>query len=78
MTKLNEILSAAQSLPASERAQLIAALWDSSSPNDWIGPSGAWLAESQRRSNEYDAGKMTGASWDVVREKARRKAALDD
>lgn len=78
MTSLNEILAAAQSLPAADRAELIAALWDNTSPGEWIGPSDAWITESQRRSDVYDAGKLTGDSWEVVRERARRKAGLDD
>lgn len=78
MTTLNEILSAAQSLPSSERAQLIVALWDNVAPDDWASPSDAWIAEANRRSNSYDAGEMSGASWSDVRERVRRKAGLDD
>jgi hypothetical protein len=36
MTRLNEILIAAQSLPTTERAQLIAALWDNVPPHEWV------------------------------------------
>ena len=77
MTNMNEILTAAQSLPASERAQLIAALWDSVSPADWVPPDSQWIAEANRRSDDYDAGKMTGSPWAEVRERARREAGLD-
>lgn len=77
MTSLNEILTAAQSLPSTERAQLIAALWDKASPGDWVRPNADWIAESNRRSDAYDAGEMTGSSWSDVRERARRKAGLD-
>ena len=77
MTNLNEILTAAQNLPAAERAQLIAALWENSSPNEWVKPSDDWIAESQRRSDQYDAGTMAGDLWEAVRERARRKAGLD-
>ena len=78
MTNLNEILFAAQALPAADRAQLIAALWDNTSPDEWVAPSGAWIAESQRRSDAYEAGQMNGDSWEVVRNRARRQAGLDD
>ncbi len=54
MTTLNEILTAAQSLPSSERAQLIAALWDNVSPTDWVPPDAQWIAEANRRSDAYD------------------------
>jgi putative addiction module component (TIGR02574 family) len=78
MTTMNEILTAAQSLPSSERAQLIAALWDNVSPTDWVPPDALWITEANRRSDAYDSGEMTGAPWAEVRERARRKAGLDD
>jgi putative addiction module component (TIGR02574 family) len=77
MTTMNEILTAAQSLPPSDRAQLIAALWDKLSPTDWVPPNDQWIAEANHRSDAYDAGEMSGAPWDEVRERARRKAGLD-
>ena len=77
MNTVNEILTAAQSLPASERAQLIATLWDSVSPVDWVPPDPQWITEANRRSDAYEAGEMTGASWAEVRERARREAGLD-
>ena len=78
MTNMNEILTAAQSLPASERAQLIATLWDSVSPVDWVPPDSQWIAEANCRSDAYDSGEMTGSPWAKVRERARREAGLDD
>ena len=77
MTTLTEILDAAQALNSSERAQLIAALWDKVAPSDWVPPDAHWVAESNRRSDAYDAGSLTGSTWEVVRERARRKAGLD-
>jgi len=77
MTSLNDILTAAQLLPSSERAQLIAALWDKTSPDDWVHPSADWIEEANRRSDAYDAGSMSGSDWSDVRERARRKAGLD-
>lgn len=78
MTSMNEILTAAQSLPASERAKLIAALWDNVSPTDWVPPDAQWVVEANRRSEAYDAGEMTGTPWAEVCERARGKAGLDD
>lgn len=75
---MNEILTAARSLPASERAQLIATLWDSVSPVDWVPPDSQWITEANRRSDAYDSGEMTGSPWAKVRERARREAGLDD
>ena len=77
MTGLNEILIAAQSLPATERAQLIASLWDNVPPNEWVPPSDEWIAEANRRSDLLEAGGMSGSSWSDVRQRARRKAGLD-
>ena len=78
MTNMNEIPTATQSLPASERAQLIATLWDSVSPVDWVPPDSQWISEANRRSDAYDSGEMTGSPWAKVRERARREAGLDD
>jgi putative addiction module component (TIGR02574 family) len=78
MTTLQEILDAAQTLPSGERAQLIHALWSTVSPDDWPLPGDDWIAESQRRSEAYDAGQMTASPWSEVRQRARRKAGLDD
>ena len=78
MTSLNEILVAAQSLPSTERAQLISALWEGVSPDDWVLPDKQWIAEANRRSDAYDCGEISGSSWPEVRERVRRKAGLDD
>ena len=78
MTTIQEILDAAQTLPSAERAQLIHALWQSVSPDDWTPPSDEWIAETQRRSEAYNAGQMTVSPWSDVRQRARRKAGLDD
>ncbi len=76
MTSLDEILNAANALSPGERAQLIASLWDTSSPNDWVIPNAGWIAEAGRRSDAYDAEEMAGSPWADVRERARRKAGL--
>ena len=78
MTTVQEILEAAQSLPSAARARLIHALWESVSSDDWIPPSDEWIGEAQRRSEAYDAGQMTASPWSEVRQRARRKAGLDD
>ena len=78
MTTLQDILDAAQDLPSAERAQLIHALWDSISPDEWTPPSDAWLHEVERRSKALDDGRMTTAPWPEVRQRARRQAGLDD
>lgn len=77
MTSRTDILTAAQSHPSGERAQLIAALWDTALPSDWVPPDSQWVAEANRRSDAYDAGEMSGDTWAEVRRRARRKAGLD-
>ena len=78
MAIFNDVFSAAQSLPASDRIRLIDALWESCPPDEWPCPSEEWIAEAQRRSAEYDAGHMPASPWPDVRDRARRKAGLDD
>ena len=46
-------------LPATERARLIDVLWDSISAPDQQAREAAWAAESERRIDAYDAGKLT-------------------
>ena len=78
MSTIQDILNAAQGLPSGERAQLIYALWDSVSPEDWAPPSAAWVDEVQRRSAALDDGQMTTSRWSEVRQRTRRKVGLDD
>jgi putative addiction module component (TIGR02574 family) len=77
LTNFDEVLDAARALPTSERLRLINALWDNLPPEEWPAPSAEWIAEAQRRSAEYDAGRMSAAPWSELRERARRKAGLD-
>jgi putative addiction module component (TIGR02574 family) len=77
MSSIDDIFSAAQSLPSGERARLIAKLWDNLSPEDWPPPDAAWIEEAGRRSDAIDAGQMSRSPWPEVRNRARRKAGLD-
>ena len=77
MATFDDVLATAQNLPASDRVRLMDALWESMEPTDWPAPSDEWVAEAQRRSAEYDAGKMSASRWPEVRQRARRKAGLD-
>jgi len=77
MVTLNEILTAAQSLPSSDRARLIASLWDSTSPTDWVAPDASWVTEANRRSDAFDSGEETGSDWEETRRRARKAAELE-
>jgi putative addiction module component (TIGR02574 family) len=46
-------------LPATERARLIDVLWDSISVPEQQARETAWAAESERRIDAHDAGKLT-------------------
>lgn len=51
----NEILG----LPATERARLIDVLWNSISGPEINEREAAWAAESERRIDAFDAGKLS-------------------
>ena len=46
-------------LPATDRARLIDVLWHSISAPEQQAREAAWAAESERRIDAYDAGKLT-------------------
>ena len=46
-------------LPATERARLIDVLWKSISAPEQSSREAAWAAESERRIDAYDTGKLT-------------------
>lgn len=78
MVTLNDILIFARALPSSDRAQLIASLWDTTSPEDWIPPNAHWVDEANRRSNAFDAGEETASDWPDTRKRARKASGLED
>jgi len=78
MSTFDDVLGAAQDLPPTDRIRLIHALWDTVPPEEWPTPSEAWVEEAQRRSAEYDAGRMSASPWPEVRARARRRAGLDE
>ncbi len=78
MNAYDDVFVAAQGLPPTDRIRLIHALWDTVPPDEWPVPSEEWIAEAQRRSAEYAAGRLTASPWPEVRARARRKAGLDE
>ncbi len=77
MSTLQDVLDAAKQLNSADRMRLVAAIWDDLSPEEWIPPSDEWIAEAQRRSAEFEAGRMLASSWEDVRNRARNQAGLD-
>lgn len=78
MITLNEILISAQALPSADRARLIASLWDTTSPDDWVPPNTEWVKEAKRRSDAFDAGSENVSDWIDARKRARKAAGLED
>ena len=74
---LQEIIDAARTLSPAERLWLVDAVWDDEHPENWPALSPEWLAEVQRRSAEFDAGRMKASPWEDVQARVRRKAGLD-
>jgi putative addiction module component (TIGR02574 family) len=78
MNTFDDVLGAAQHLAPSDRIRLVQALWETVPPEEWPPPSQEWINEAQRRSADYDAGRLTSAPWPDVRTRARQKAGLDE
>jgi putative addiction module component (TIGR02574 family) len=78
MPSFQEVLTAARTLSAADRLRLVDSLWEDVPPADWPLPSDPWIAEAQRRSAQYDEGRMTAATWPEVQARARRKAGPDE
>ena len=53
-------------LPAEERAKLIDVLWDSLSLPEAKSREAAWAAESERRIDAFEAGKLKAQDADGV------------
>jgi putative addiction module component (TIGR02574 family) len=71
---VDDILQQALALPESERAQLVDAIIATLSPEDAAPLDDTWLAEINRRSDEYDAGGVKPTAWAEVKERARQRA----
>jgi|APIni6443716594_1056825.scaffolds.fasta_scaffold2078027_2 putative addiction module component (TIGR02574 family) len=73
-----DVLSAARTLNTTERIRLANAIWEDVPPADWPQPDTEWISEAQRRSAEYDEGRMSATTWPEVHARARRRAGLDE
>ncbi|PYI84373.1 MAG: hypothetical protein DME26_13430 [Verrucomicrobia bacterium] len=56
---ITAIETEALGLSADQRARLIDVLWDSLSGSELKAREAAWAAESERRIDAYEAGKLT-------------------
>ena len=76
VTSFEQIIEAALALPDSKRAELVDTLISTFAPEDAAPLDDAWLAEINRRSDEFDAGGVETLTWAEVKERARRGRTL--
>ena len=70
MSKYESILADAAQLSVMDRIQLIEALWDTV-PEGGLPPlTEEWLAEIEKRSAEFDSGKVAPIPWSEVKANA--------
>ena len=78
IASLDRVIEAALALPESQRAELVDTLISTFAPEDAAPLDDAWLAEINRRSDEFDAGGVQTLTWAEVKERARRRRASHD
>lgn len=78
MQTFEDVLEAARTLTPTDRNRLLESLWEETSPSDWPQPSEEWIAEAQQRSAAYDRGESSAAPWSEVKDRARKRAGLDE
>jgi putative addiction module component (TIGR02574 family) len=64
------VLSAANQLPPADQLRLIEALWDRVPPDIDAPFSDEWLAEIDRRMDEFEKHPENSVAWSVVRDEA--------
>ena len=70
---VRNLLDNALALPDEEQLQLLAALQAAAEERGLRPFDDAWLAEIQRRSDEYDAGLVQPIPWAEAKERARQE-----
>lgn len=68
---VEKLYEVASQLPAGERAELAGLLLESIEQSD-EGVDEAWVAEIERRMEDYSAGRVTTIPWNEVRAKLHR------
>lgn len=67
------VQSEALSLSAAERAKLIDALWDSLASAEMKSREAAWSAESERRIDAFEAGKLKARDAEDILSELRER-----
>ncbi len=73
MSTVESILAEASRLPVADRLRLIEALWETVPEELAMTLSPEWMAEIERRSAEFDAGRMEGVPWEEVQAAALKR-----
>lgn len=75
---VHDLLQSALSLPDDQQRELYFALGEAMDQRGVPTLSDEWLAEIQRRSDEYDSGLVTPIPWEEVLERARARLKSND
>jgi putative addiction module component (TIGR02574 family) len=70
VTSYEAVLSAANQLPPADQLRLIDALWERVPPDTEAPISEEWLAEIERRMDEFERNPEKTVPWSQVREEA--------
>ncbi len=67
MSRVDEVLRAAESLEPDERLRLIAQLWESLPPEHWAAPTAFQMAELRRRFGGPQGDRVHESAWEALR-----------
>jgi len=70
-TNAQEVLATAQALPTAAQVELIEALIAGLDEADMEPLDEAWIKEIERRSADFDAGRVKPVPWSEVRDRSR-------
>ena len=75
--KVDQLLESALQLPDEEKLELLAALTTAIEERGLRPFDDSWLEEIERRSAEFDAGKVSATPWEEVKQRVHRKVFGD-
>ena len=75
--QIDQLLQAALALPDEDQLRLLDALGAAVEERGLRPFDDSWIAEIERRSAEYDAGKVTPIPWEEVKARARSRISSD-
>jgi putative addiction module component (TIGR02574 family) len=75
--QVDQVFAAALPLPDEDQLRLLDALAAAVDEKGLRPFDDSWLAEIERRSDEFDAGSVQPIPWDAVKDRARQAAARE-